>query len=104
MSGIRNDPPISINSPRETGTSFLSASVFNLFLQSSMLMLVISSIGVLIFAGLTAFDTQRLKLTYHQLGGDAAAMGSATSFGALNLYLNFVNLFQFLLVLLGQRR
>lgn len=82
----------------------LIASVFNLFLQSSMLMLVISSIGVLIFAGLTAFDTQRLKLTYHQLGGDAAAMGSATSFGALNLYLNFVNLFQFLLVLLGQRR
>lgn len=82
----------------------LIASVFNLFLQSSMLMLVISSIGVLIFAGLTAFDTQRLKLTYHQLGGDAAAMGSATSFGALNLYLNFVNLFQFLLDLLGQRR
>jgi FtsH-binding integral membrane protein len=82
----------------------LIASVFNLFLQSSMLMLVISSIGVLIFAGLTAFDTQRLKLTYHQLGGDAAAMGSATSFGALSLYLNFVNLFQFLLVLLGQRR
>ena len=39
-----------------------------------------------------------------QLGGDAAAMGSATSFGALSLYLNFVNLFQFLLVLLGQRR
>lgn len=82
----------------------LIASVFNLFLQSSMLMLVISSIGVLIFAGLTAFDTQRLKLTYHQLGGDAAAMGSATSFGALSLYLNFVNLFQFLLILLGQRR
>lgn len=82
----------------------LIASVFNLFLQSSMLMLVISSIGVLIFAGLTAFYTQRLKLTYHQLGGDAAAMGSATSFGALSLYLNFVNLFQFLLVLLGQRR
>lgn len=82
----------------------LIASVFNLFLQSSMLMLVISSIGVLIFAGLTAFDTQRLKLTYHQLGGDAAAMGSATSFGALSLYLNFVNLFQVLLVLLGQRR
>lgn len=82
----------------------LIASVFNLFLQSSMLMLVISSIGVLFFAGLTAFDTQRLKLTYHQLGGDAAAMGSATSFGALSLYLNFVNLFQFLLVLLGQRR
>lgn len=82
----------------------LIASVVNLFLQSSMLMLAVSSIGVLIFAALTAHDTQRLKLTYHQIGGEAAAMGSATSFGALSLYLNFVNLFQFLLILLGQRR
>ena len=80
------------------------AGVVNLFLQSSMLMLAISGIGVLIFAGLTAHDTQRLKLTYHQLGGDTAAMGSATSFGALSLYLDFINLFQFLLVFLGQRR
>lgn len=80
------------------------ASVVNLFLQSSMLMLAISGIGVLIFAGLTAHDTQRLKLTYHQLGGDRAAMGSATSYGALSLYLDFINLFQFLLVFLGQRR
>jgi hypothetical protein len=48
--------------------------------------------------------TQRLKLTYHQLGGDRAAMGAATSFGALSLYLDFINLFQFLLVFLGQRR
>lgn len=80
------------------------AGVVNLFLQSSVLMLVISAIGVLIFAGLTAHDTQRLKLTYHRLGGDKAAMGSATSFGALSLYLDFVNLFQFLLVFLGQRR
>lgn len=80
------------------------AMLVNLFLQSSMLMLAISVIGVLIFAGLTAHDTQRLKLTYHQLGGDAAAKGSATSYGALSLYLDFINLFQFLLVLLGQRR
>ena len=82
----------------------LIAGVVNIFLQSSMLMLAISGIGVLIFAGLTAYDTQRLKLTYHQLGGDQAAMGSATSFGALSLYLDFINLFQFLLVFLGQRR
>ena len=82
----------------------LIASLVNLFFQSSMLMLAISGIGVLIFAGLTAYDTQRLKMTYHQLGGDRAAMGSATSFGALSLYLDFINLFQFLLVFLGQRR
>jgi len=82
----------------------LIAGVVNIFLQSSMLMLAISGIGVLIFAGLTAYDTQRLKLTYHQLGGDQAAMGAATSFGALSLYLDFINLFQFLLVFLGQRR
>ena len=82
----------------------LIAGVVNLFLQSSLLMFAISGIGVLIFAGLTAHDTQRLKLTYHQLGGDRAAMGAATSFGALSLYLDFINLFQFLLVFLGQRR
>ncbi|MDZ4113263.1 MAG: Bax inhibitor-1/YccA family protein [Brevundimonas sp.] len=82
----------------------LIAGVVNIFLQSSLLMLAMSGIGVLIFAGLTAHDTQRLKLTYHQLGGDQAAMGAATSFGALSLYLDFINLFQFLLVFLGQRR
>lgn len=82
----------------------LIAGVVNIFLQSSLLMLAISGIGVLIFAGLTAHDTQRLKLTYHQLGGNQAAMSAATSFGALSLYLNFINLFQFLLVFLGQRR
>lgn len=80
------------------------AGLVNLFLQSSILMLVISGLGVLIFAGLTAHDIQRLKMTYYQLGGDRAALGSATSFGALSLYLDFINLFQFLLVFLGQRR
>lgn len=80
------------------------AGVVNLFLQSSILMLAISGVGVLIFAGLTAHDTQRLKLTYHQLGADNAATASATSFGALSLYLDFINLCQFLLVFLGQRR
>jgi FtsH-binding integral membrane protein len=79
------------------------ASIVNIFLQSSMLMFVISGLGVLIFAGLIAFDTQRLKMTYYQLGGNQAAMGVATSFGALSLYLNFINLFQFLLMFLGNR-
>jgi uncharacterized protein len=69
-----------------------------------MMALIVDVIGVLIFAGLIAYDTQRLKMTYYQLGGDTAAMGVATSYGALNLYLNFINLFQFLLALTGNRR
>lgn len=80
------------------------AGVVNLFVQSSVLMLMISGLGVLIFAGLTAYDTQRLKLTYHHLGADRMALGAATNVGALSLYLDFINLFQFLLVFLGQRR
>lgn len=80
------------------------ASVVNIFLQNSMMNFIISVVGVLIFAGLTAYDTQRLKMTYYQLGGDQAAMGVATSYGALNLYLDFLNLFMFLLRLFGDRR
>ncbi|WP_201281513.1 Bax inhibitor-1 family protein, partial [Staphylococcus aureus] len=53
---------------------------------------------------LIAYDTQRLKMIYYQVGGDQAAMGVATSFGALTLYLDFINLFQFLLSLFGDRR
>jgi FtsH-binding integral membrane protein len=75
-----------------------------MFLQSGMMALIISGIGVLIFSGLIAFDTQRLKMTYYSLGGDQAAMGVATGFGALSLFVNFVNLFQFLLMFLGGNR
>jgi uncharacterized protein len=77
------------------------ASVVNIFLQSSAIQFAISAIGVLIFSGLIAFDTQRLKFDYYQLAGNETAMSVATSFGALSLYLNFVNLFQFLLSFLG---
>ena len=80
------------------------ASVVNIFLASSMMQFIISVLGVLIFAGLTAYDTQRLKMTYYQIGGDQAAMGVATSYGALSLYLDFINMFQFLLALFGDRR
>jgi hypothetical protein len=80
------------------------ASVVNIFMQSGTLYLIISGLGVLIFAGLIAFDTQRLKMTYYQLGGDRAAMGVATGFGALRLFINFVNLFQFLLAFMGGNR
>ncbi len=79
------------------------ASVVNMFIQSSMLSLAISAIGVLIFAGLVAFDTQRLKNMYYQLGGNQRAMSVATTYGALSLYINFINLFQFILSLLSPR-
>jgi FtsH-binding integral membrane protein len=80
------------------------ASLVGLFFQSAMLQFVISVVGVLIFAGLIAFDTQRLKVMYAQTAGDTRAMSVATSMGALSLYINVINLFQFLLSLTGQSR
>jgi uncharacterized protein len=80
------------------------ASIVNIFVRSNAMAFVISAAGVLIFAGLIAYDTQRLKLTYYDLCGDRAAQGVATSYGALSLYINFINLFQFLLQFMGQRR
>jgi FtsH-binding integral membrane protein len=80
------------------------ASIVNIFLHSSMMSFIISVLGVFIFAGLIAYDTQRLKMTYYQLGGNQAALGVATSYGALNLYLDFINLFLFLLRIFGGRR
>jgi FtsH-binding integral membrane protein len=82
----------------------LIAMVVNIFLHSAAIAFIVNVLGVFIFAGLIAFDTQRLKMTYYQLGGDQAAMGVATNYGALNLYLNFINLFQFLMSFLGARR
>ena len=80
------------------------AGVVNIFLHLPAMAFIINVLGVGIFAGLTAYDTQRLKMTYYQLGGDQAAMGVATNYGALNLYLNFINMFQMLLSLTGSRR
>lgn len=80
------------------------AMIVNMFLQSPALMFAISAIGVLVFAGLIAYDTQRLKTTYYALGGNEAAMSVATSFGALSLFINFINLFQFLLMFMGVSR
>ncbi len=79
------------------------AMVVNMFIQSSMMSFVISVIGVLVFAGLVAFDTQRLKNMYYQLGGNQRAMSVATTYGALSLYINFINLFQFILSLMSPR-
>jgi FtsH-binding integral membrane protein len=82
----------------------IAASIVNIFLGSGALGFIISILGVGIFAGLTAYDTQKLKMTYYQLGGNESALGVATNYGALNLYLDFINLFQFLLALFGNRR
>ena len=79
------------------------ASVVNIFLASSALQFAISVIGVLIFAGLTAYDTQRLKVEYDMVAGNVAAMGKASLMGALSLYLNFINMFMFLLSFFGNR-
>jgi FtsH-binding integral membrane protein len=79
------------------------AMIVNLFLQSGAMGFAVSVIGVLIFAGLTAWDTQRLKDMYVMGNMDAATAGRASVMGALSLYLNFINMFQFLLALLGNR-
>ncbi len=79
------------------------ASVVNIFMQSSMMQFVISVAGVLIFAGLTAYDTQRIKHSYYMMAtGEAVAKGAII--GAVSLYLDFVNLFMYLLSFLGDRR
>lgn len=80
------------------------ASIVNMFWPNGTLYWIISAAGVLIFSGLIAFDTQRLKMTYYALGGDRNAMGVATSYGALSLFINFVNLFLFLLRFMGGNR
>jgi len=78
------------------------ASLVNIFLGSSALQFAISIIGVLVFTGLTAWDTQRIKEEYAAFNGSESTTRLAVM-GALSLYLNFVNLFQMLLQLMGQR-
>ena len=84
------------------GVGLLIAMLLNFFFQSGVLALVISVLGVLIFAGLTAYDTQRLKNEYQYVRGTQMA-GKAVIMGAPSLYLDFVNMFMFLLQLLGSR-
>jgi hypothetical protein len=81
------------------------ASIVNIFLGSSALQFAISVIGLLIFAGLTAFDTQSIKNEYiqHAQMGDSEWMGKSAIMGALRLYLDFINMFMFLLQFLGNR-
>jgi FtsH-binding integral membrane protein len=81
----------------------LLAMIVNIFVGSTMLQFGISVIGVLIFAGLTAYDTQKLKDMYVHGNFDTEAAAKVSVFGALTLYLDFINMFQFLLALLGNR-
>ena len=78
------------------------ASLLNLFIRSDAMSMVISFIGVLLFAGLTAYDTQKIKSIYFQVQG-SDMLGKHAILGALTLYLDFINMFQFLLSLLGNR-
>ena len=81
------------------------ASIINIFLQSSAIQFAVSLLGVLIFAGLTAFDTQRIKNTYLEMAqsGNDEWLGKSAIMGALTLYLDFLNLFMFLLQFMGNR-
>ncbi len=80
----------------------LIAMVVNIFLQSTMLQFLISAIGVLVYTGLIAFDTQNIKATYNAGHGSEATSKMATM-SALSLYINFIMLFQFLLSFMGNR-
>lgn len=78
------------------------ASIVNIFMQSSMMSFIISAAGVLIFAGLTAYDTQKIKQMYYQVS-NPEMLAKAAIMGALNLYLDFINLFLMLLRFVGNR-
>ena len=79
------------------------AGIVNMFLMSSMLHFITSVLGVVIFVGLTAWDTQRIKDNYSESFGQEVNDKMAV-LGALNLYLNFINLFQYMLQFMGVRR
>jgi len=79
------------------------AAVVNIFLQSGALNFAISVIGLLVFAGLTAYDTQRIKDGFLMIRGDAAMVAKSAIMGALSLYLDFINMFLFMLQLFGNR-
>ena len=81
----------------------LVAMVINLFLQSPAMQMAISAIGVLLFAGLTVYDTQKIKSIYAHVAG-TDMMGKTVIMGALNLYLDFINMLTFLLSFMGDRR
>ena len=80
------------------------AMLINMFMHSATFSLAISAIGVFLFAGLTAYDTQKIKSVYFAVAGNGEAMAKSAVIGALNLYLDFLNMFLFLLRFMGNRR
>lgn len=82
----------------------LIAMLINIFLRSPAFDMAISAIGVLLFAGLTAYDTQKIKSVYFAVAGHGEAMAKTAVMGALQLYLDFINMFLFLLRFMGDRR
>ena len=103
------DPPVpdvgvGAELPGVVEVGALVAMLLNLFMRSGPFDLAISAIGVLIFAGLTAYDTQKMKTIYYQVGSDGTTLAKAQIIGALNLYLDFINMFLFILRLMGDRR
>lgn len=79
------------------------ASIINMFMQSSAMEFIISFVGVIVFTGLTAYDTQTIKLMYYA-GDDEEVLGKKALIGALRLYLDFLNLFLYMLHFMGDRR
>ena len=84
--------------------AIIISMIVNIFLKSPALYFAISIIGSLIFIGLTAYDTQRIKQTYYQFAGNSELSNKMAVVGALNLYMDFINLFIMLLRLFGERR
>jgi len=82
----------------------LIASLVNMFMRSGAMDFVISGIGVLVFAGLTAYDTQRIKDVYYQVAGHSETQEKAAIYGAFALYMDLINLFLMLLRFFGDRR
>jgi FtsH-binding integral membrane protein len=82
----------------------LIASLVNIFMQSSMMQFAISVLSVLIFTGLTAYDTQKIKGMYYALAGTGEMAAKMAIMGALNLYMDFINIFIHLMRLMGERR
>jgi FtsH-binding integral membrane protein len=85
------------------GIAFSLGGAFGLFSVGPIFM-IMNAVGILLMAGLIASETQNLKMLYYSLRGDDASLNVATSMGALNLYVSFVNLFRFLLYFMGGRR
>jgi len=80
------------------------ASLVNLFMQSSAMQFAISILSVIIFTGLTAYDTQRIKAIYYQVAGSSEIASKVAIYGALSLYMDFINLFIQMLHLFGDRK